>query len=242
LKTEEGQVVPPILYYHRVDPGVSPHAGVTPDQFRSHLSLLKLAGFVGTTLDFAMSHGHTDPISGKKVVAITFDDGYLDNYRHAMPILQEFGFHATIFCISRKVGGRSDWSTDPVWSGHPLLGKDEMRLMTSMGFEIGSHTRTHADLSRLSPDQAQDEIVGSKDDLEDLLGTPVRSFCYPFGAYREETPSIVRSAGYFWGRSVRRRSLFHREVSSMLLPCRPVSGKMSLFRFFSWTFLTRIIG
>ncbi|MHB1730883.1 MAG: polysaccharide deacetylase family protein [Leptospirillum sp.] len=240
MKTKEGVRVPPILYYHRVDPSVSPHAGVTPERFRRQMSILEKAGFQGTTLDFAMSHGHLHPVSGKKNVAITFDDGYLDNYRYAMPILQGFGFHATIFCISGKKGGVSDWTDDPVWRGHPLMGKEEMGEMISMGFEIGSHTRTHADLSRISSDEARDEIFGSKCDLEDLLGTPVRSFCYPFGAYRDETPSIVRSAGYAWGRSVRRRNILEQEVSSMLLPCRPISGRMSIPRFVSWTLFARI--
>lgn len=241
MKTEEGKVVPPILYYHRVDPEISPHAGVTPDQFRRQLSILKQAGFEGTTLDFAMSNGYVNPVTGKKVVAITFDDGYLDNYRYAMPILQEFGFAATIFCLSGKIGGFSDWSTDPVWKGHPLLDGVQMRELSSLGFEIGSHTRNHVDLSTVTPVEARNEITSSKTDLEDLLGVPVRSFCYPFGAYREETPSLVRSAGYYWGRSVKRRT-FHRSVSSMLLPCRPVSGRMSIPRFISWTFLTRVTG
>ena len=241
MKTEEGKIVPPILYYHRVDPELSPHAGVTPDQFRSQLSILKQAGFLGTTLDFAMKNGHVDPVTGKKIVAITFDDGYQDNYRYAMPILQEFGFLATIFCLSGKIGGVSDWTEDPVWKGHPLLDAHQMRELSSMGLEIGSHTRTHADLSRVSSENARDEIVHSKTDLEDLLGVPVRSFCYPFGAYREETPSLVRRAGYSWGRSVTRRSLAP-VVSSMILPCRPVSGRMSLPRFLSWTLLTRIAG
>jgi peptidoglycan/xylan/chitin deacetylase (PgdA/CDA1 family) len=239
LKTEEGLVVPPILYYHRVDPHVSPHVGVTPDQFRLQMSILQKSGFHGTTLDLAMTQGKVDPVSGKKNVAITFDDGYLDNYRYAMPILQEFGFHATVFCISGKTGGVSDWTNDPVWNGHRLMGKEEMREMLLMGFEIGSHTRTHPDLSRITLDEAHDEIVGSKSELEDLLGNPVRSFCYPFGSYREETTSIVRSAGYAWGRSVRRRKLLEREVSSMLLPCRPISGRISTLRFISWTFLAR---
>jgi peptidoglycan/xylan/chitin deacetylase (PgdA/CDA1 family) len=241
LKTEEGKFVPPILYYHRVDPDLSPHAGVTPDQFRSQLSILKQAGFQGTTLDFAMKNGHTDPVTGKKIVAITFDDGYQDNYRYAMPILQEFGFLATIFCLSGKIGGISDWTEDPIWKGHPLLDAPQMRELSLLGLEIGSHTRTHVDLSRLSSTDARDEIVHSKSDLEELLGVPVRSFCYPFGAYREETPTLVRSAGYSWGRSVTRRSLAP-VVSSMLLPCRPGSGRMSLPRFLSWTLLTRITG
>ena len=241
MKTEEGKFVPPILYYHRVDPDLSPHAGVTPDQFRSQLSILKQAGFQGTTLDFAMKNGHTDPVTGKKIVAITFDDGYQDNYRYAMPILQEFGFLATIFCLSGKIGGISDWTEDPIWKGHPLLDAPQMRELSSLGLEIGSHTRTHVDLSRLSSTDARDEIVHSKSDLEELLGVPVRSFCYPFGAYREETPTLVRGAGYSWGRSVTRRSLAP-VVSSMLLPCRPVSGRMSLPRFLSWTLLTRITG
>lgn len=233
IRTVDGDLLPPILYYHRVAPGVHPGVGVEPSEFSRQMSLLKRLGYEGISLrDVKGENGD------RKTVVITFDDGYLDNFQHAGPILQENGFRATIFCVSKKTGGLSDWTTDPVWSGLPLMDKGHLRELHRLGFEIGSHSRTHPDLSRLPVSEAREEIEGSRRDLEDLLGTSVETFCYPYGAFSEATIELVRGAGYRYARSVLRMKWGAR-YKRHLLPCRSVSGKMPFIRFAGYSLLYR---
>ena len=228
IRLDDGNVLPSILYYHRVSPDVSFDVGVTPEVFRSQMMFLKSQGLSGTTLAEGMKAN-----SHKETCILTFDDGYLDNYEHAAPILEEVGFRATIFCVSDRLGRLTDWSEDPDWKGIPLMAEEEVRDLSSRGFEIGSHTRTHCDLgalSRTDPLQARREIFDSRMELEDLLGKPVTSFCYPYGGWTETAIQWVREAGYRQARSVQ-HARWGKTYDMYLLPCRPVSGKMPFWRF-----------
>ena len=229
IRLDDGRAIPSILYYHRVAPDVLPPVGVTPEIFRAQMLFLKSNGLRGITLD----EGLKGDCSSKKSCILTFDDGYLDNFEHAVPILEEMGFRATIFCVSDRLGTLTEWSDDPLWKGIPLMAKEEVRELASRGFEIGSHTRTHCDLGRLSdadPLQARREIFDSRTELEDLLGVPVTSFCYPYGGWTETAVQWVREAGYLQARSIC-HARWGKKYDPFLLPCRPISGKMPFWRF-----------
>lgn len=232
IRTFEGTLLPPILYYHRVSPGVPAAAGVEPSAFSHQMECLKRLGFEGVPLRDAEANGT------KKPIVITFDDGYMDNFLHAAPILESYGFRATIFCVSRKSGSVSDWTSEPVWAGIPLMNRGHLRELDRMGFEIGSHSRSHPDLSRLSLSEAREEIEGSRRDLEDLLGRAVETFCYPYGAFAKPTVEIVRSAGYRYARSVLPMR-WGAKHDRYLLPCRSVSGRMPFVRFAGYGLLYR---
>jgi peptidoglycan/xylan/chitin deacetylase (PgdA/CDA1 family) len=233
IRTVDGAVLPPILYYHRIAPGVHPGVGVEPSEFSRQMRFLKRLGYEGVSLRDA-----NEAMDNRKKIVITFDDGYLDNFQHAGPILQDNGYRATIFCVSKKTGSVSDWTTDPVWSGLPLMDKGQLRELHRLGFEIGSHSRTHPDLSRIPLPEAREEIEGSRRDLEDLLGSPVDTFCYPYGAFSKSAIELVREAGYRYARSVLRMKWGAR-YGRHLLPCRSVSGKMPFFRFAGYGLLYR---
>jgi peptidoglycan/xylan/chitin deacetylase (PgdA/CDA1 family) len=131
---------------------------------------------------------------------ITFDDGYRDNHEFAAPELRKRGLPASFFITTELMGTettawwdasnsiRSDWMT---W--------DEVRDLHAQGFDIGSHTMTHADCGRITGDDARREIVGSKARLEAELGAPIRHFAYPFGDpthMTQENLELVRTAGF----------------------------------------------
>ena len=221
----------PILYYHRVAPGVDPRTGVTPERFRRQMAILASLGYRGVTLReaLALAAGQRE-IPGPLPIVLTFDDGYLDNYDHAAPILGEVGFRATIYFVAERMGGRVDWTGDPLWGGHPLMDPGKARELVEMGFEAGSHTLTHPDLARLPEAEARREIAESRPRLSDLLSAPVTTFCYPYGSFLPIHAGMVREAGYSAARTVRRYRL-GRPEDLMTLACRPVSGRMGLGRF-----------
>ncbi|HSB61494.1 MAG TPA: polysaccharide deacetylase family protein [Vicinamibacteria bacterium] len=133
-------------------------------------------------------------------LAITFDDGYRDNFEVAAPVLERMSLPATFFVVSGWIG------TDhvPWWDReravlHPWMSWDEVRALHRRGFEVGAHTRTHADLGGLSGDEARREIAGSRQELERAIGAPVELFAYPYGGaahLSEANRDLVRAAGF----------------------------------------------
>lgn len=188
----------PILLYHHVE--VPPPTGwarvlyVSPRHFARQMRLLHLAGYRG------LSMRDLDPyLSGErsgKVFGITFDDGYVDNVEHALPVLQRFGFTATCYAVSGLPGGVNSWDLDNGAPPSPLIDVAQMKRWVAGGMEIGAHTRHHVDLCKCDAATAQSEITGSKADLEQALGVEVGSFCYPFGEHRDEHVEMARLAGY----------------------------------------------
>ena len=220
----------PVLYYHRVAPDADPRTGVTPKQFSAQMALLGSLGFVGTSLERALNWKEGSDTMNRHPLAITFDDGYEDNFTFAAPILEGFGFVATIYFVAGRMGQTVDWTPDPVWSGHRLMEPALARELVGRGFEAGSHTMTHPDLARIPDREAWREIRESRERLSQDLSCPVTTFCYPYGSFRDSHPSMVREAGYRAARTVRRYRLRGRS-DPFRMACRPVSGRMGLPRF-----------
>ena len=115
---------------------------------------------------------------------LTFDDGYVDNYEVAAPILEKYGFPATFYIITDKVG-TPEYMT---W--------DQVTDLDRQGMDIGSHTATHPDLTTLSAANLRRELSGSADTLKAQLGHPVYWLCYPAGKYDDDVLDYAREAGY----------------------------------------------
>lgn len=155
-------------------------------------------------MDLLQQHGWTScPASDlvasatlpDKTIAITFDDGYLDNYR-PLEWLARRGMRATLFMVSDDVGGHASWPGE-VGSGSPMLDAGQLRELQAAGIEIGSHTRRHARLTEVAdPGELRDQVSGSRAALQDLLQAPIDSFAYPYGAYDARVRDAVAEAGY----------------------------------------------
>ncbi|HEV8375401.1 MAG TPA: polysaccharide deacetylase family protein, partial [Candidatus Polarisedimenticolia bacterium] len=153
-----------ILMYHWIsgDPGQRlRHWGVTPDQFESQARQLHEGGFRTVTLgEIVDSVGGRRP-APEKAVALTFDDGYRDFLEEVAPILERFGFTATLFLVADRVGQTNAWDSRHGDPPRRLLSWREASELASRGFEIGSHTRTHRMMPRLPDHELREEILGS---------------------------------------------------------------------------------
>ena len=186
-----------ILMYHRVDDVIdSDILTVTPFAFVQQMIWLREEGWQVLSLREALlrlENGSLPP----KSVAITFDDGYADNYEKAYPILLRLGFSATIFPVTGFVLGESEHrryrGRDPKV---PYLSMEQIREMKETGIDFGGHTHTHPLLSTISCEAAQEEILRAKKLLEEWTGEKSTLFAYPNGIYGKEHFRILDALGY----------------------------------------------
>ena len=121
----------------------------------------------------------------RPAVAVTFDDGYAENCEFAVPLMIQRRIPCTYF-VSLQHATQSQPFPHDVASGTPLPANsvDDLRWMSEQGIEIGAHTRTHADLGRITaPQQLYDELVASRQELEQLIGQEVPFFAFPYGQH-----------------------------------------------------------
>lgn len=189
----------PILMYHSVAPRRNAEYDrwcVSPQRFAEQMAVLAETGHIVLTTGEYVDRIAAGAALPERFVVLTFDDGLQDFRTGALPILQRFGFPATLYVVAGRVGLTSRWLT-PLGEGHrPMLTTDELRLLARAGIEIGGHTMTHPELDILDPARAMAEIAGCRRVLEDMLGSPVRSFAYPHGYNSPRTRRIVERAGY----------------------------------------------
>jgi peptidoglycan/xylan/chitin deacetylase (PgdA/CDA1 family) len=172
-----------------------PNLYVTPGMFRFQMWYLKTAGFRVLSIQdlvAAVDAGDTR----HNTAAITFDDGYVDFYKNAYPVLKFYAYPSTVYVVSKLVGKDNVWDSRNEILAKPLMDWDMIRVISKNGVQIGSHTQTHPELTRLSSGEQNEEISASKKDLEEQLNHPVDTFCYPGGDNNEQVKEAVKKAGY----------------------------------------------
>ena len=176
---------PPILMYHSIDDhGAKLKLSVPVEELRAQMKYLRDKKF-----DIVSSAQLADMIkSGKKIphniVAVTLDDGPLDNYVNAFPVFKEYKIPATMFVISGSVGKPN------------FLNAAQIKEMSDAGIDIESHSVTHPYIEDLTPDRFKREVIESKKAIEAITGKPVYTFCFPYGGFRDYVRDILRDAGY----------------------------------------------
>jgi peptidoglycan/xylan/chitin deacetylase (PgdA/CDA1 family) len=172
----------PVLLYHHVGPArpaTYPSLTVAPQRFSRQLDWLRRHGYHSLSMAEVEAWACDGYQLPPRAVVITFDDGYADLANFAFPLLRAAGFSAVIFVVTQLLGETNAW--DPSHRGHTLLTSGEVKAWSKRGVEFGAHSRTHPNLDHLTYDQAEVEILGSRNDLEELVQQPVRSFAYPWG-------------------------------------------------------------
>ena len=223
----------PILMYHQIDK--PPKRGtalrsliVAPSSFAWQMRLLRWMGYQG------LSMRDLEPyLEGKKqgkVVGITFDDGYQNNLDNALPILRKHGFTATCYAVSSMIGGTNLWDKGKV-AEKPLMTLENWLTWRDAGMDIGSHTRTHADLTQSEPKAALNEIWESKHELQVALKYDVRHFCYPYGRFNESHVAMVGESGYKTATTTHRGRVCVNDNSPMKLNRIMIARATNLFLF-----------
>jgi len=180
----------PILMYHSIcddpEPGVAPYyrLNTSPARFREQMKWLREDGWQVVPLGEAVRRAG----DGRRVAAITFDDGYRDFLTNAWPVLREFSYPVTVFLPTGLIDAGDGFR------GKPCLDWDEVRRLAAEGVAFGSHTVTHARLAGLPSDRLTGELLHSKRSLEDHVTTSVEGFSYPY-AFPEHDVTFCRSFG-----------------------------------------------
>ncbi|WP_228555196.1 polysaccharide deacetylase family protein [Catenulispora pinisilvae] len=185
--------LPLIMMYHSI--GVRPHdpndLAVTPERFEEQMAALSRRGLRGVSVAELLAARAAG--SARGLIGLTFDDGYADAVEHALPILQSFGFSATSFVLSGRIGGANEWDEGTPW---PLLDEAGIRRWADAGFEVGSHGAMHVALAGADPEVLRTEVADSRRKLSDLVGKPLSGYCYAYGSMDAAARSAVAEAGY----------------------------------------------
>jgi peptidoglycan/xylan/chitin deacetylase (PgdA/CDA1 family) len=184
LDLDPAAVKIPVLMYHSINKNSTNNLIITPQEFEKQVRWLKENEFTPLFLDelyLILTTGKNIP---QKPVALTFDDGYEDNYTEAYPILKKYNFKATIFLISDTIG-------QP-----PVLKENQIKEMYANNIDFQSHTASHRELNGLSYEKQLEELSRSKEAIAKMLNKNIDYLCYPVGKYNEDTIKAAKTAGY----------------------------------------------
>ncbi len=189
----------PILMYHQVSNEPNPNYleyTVTTKAFAAQMKILKLLGFVPITFSRLTDYKNGITKLPSKPVIITFDDGMQDAIDNAVPILKNSGFTAVFYIPTDYVGRNGSWMIPEANIELPVIDWATVISLDRMGFEVGAHSMSHPHLDKVSTDDCNKELSGSRQKLEEVLGHEVRHMAYPFGDYNERVKTLVDECGY----------------------------------------------
>jgi peptidoglycan/xylan/chitin deacetylase (PgdA/CDA1 family) len=170
---------------------------VSPEMFERHLKYFSDNNWSFIKMSELLEHD-----TQEKVVAITFDDGYEDNYSEAFPLLKKYNACATLYLVIDR--HQNDWSAkkNPKHNKGDLAKKSKLsdeqvqEMVTSGIFELGGHTYSHPFLPNLSVEDKEHEMISSKSFLETKFNTNISSFAYPFGIYSSADVDIIKASNF----------------------------------------------
>lgn len=234
-------ILPPVivLMYHKVGLPVTSKEdtflNVSTLDFRRQMRLLKSLGYEARTFGEVAQAWRDGKTLPARTCVITFDDAYCSVWENAYPILKECGMVGTLFVISQCIGKTNLWEHLHEKRVLPIMGVDSLLALHKEGWEIAGHTRTHPHLDKLDDAAALDDIYLGKVEVEELLGIPLKTFCYPYGHLNSHTPLLVQQAGYL-AACTAQSGVASSEQDPFLIPRIKIA-----YRDRYWGFLYRLI-
>lgn len=152
----------------------------------------------------------------RPAVAITFDDGYRNIIDNAVPILNQYGFDATIFVPTKWIGQKNTWDVDTACFPLEIADENELQMAARLGIAIESHGHAHIDLERSDPLVVAEDLQMSVVRLREILGRQPRYLAYPYGRQSPATWASAAEAGFshaFLCDNVEAGELAHERVS-----------------------------
>lgn len=203
----------PVLMYHHVNPHRGDTVTVTPEVFDGQMRYLAEQGYRTLSLDELGAYLRGELALRERAVVVTFDDGWLDNYRYAFATLARYRIKATIFVVTGRTGqcgcqegaaaaeipshGAAKRLIADGAAGKVVLGWELIEEMARSGLiEFHSHTVSHRKCGELAGEELRTEIEESKRVMEERLGRPCRFLCWPYGSFNAEGVALARQAGY----------------------------------------------
>lgn len=188
VMVNKGQkVIVPILMYHHILAGEKPARYETsPEMFKAQMNALKEWGYTTITAAYLASIIRNGGELPEKPVVITFDDGDIDVYQNAFPIMRDLGMVGSFYIVTNRLKSEG------------FVNADQLREMAAAGWEIGSHSHSHIDLSQ-NHGAMEEEVRHSKEVLEEAIGMPVYTYAYPFGGFDSAVGNYTAASGYIGG-------------------------------------------
>lgn len=184
-KPEDNERGIPVLMYHSIAYEKGNELRVPKENFAQQMKYLKDNGYTTMSLDEVYNYMINKKQIPPKTVAITFDDGYEDNYVNAFPIMKQYGLKGTVFVITKTVDKDSSYLTSK-----------QIKEMDASGMRIESHTVTHEVLTTFDYEKQYQEVADSKSFLEKCLGRKINFLAYPCGCFNSDTINALKNAGY----------------------------------------------
>jgi peptidoglycan/xylan/chitin deacetylase (PgdA/CDA1 family) len=184
-RAASGPPAPILMYHHVAAPGPSarlPALWVQPAVFAAQVRVLRHAGYRAVTLGRVWDAWNGGPPLPRRPIVVSFDDGYADQVRHALPALRRARWPAVLNLTLDFLPG--------------MGGTAAVRRLLAAGWEIDSHSITHPDLTTLGPERLRAELTGSRERIRELFGVPASFFAYPSGRLNGAVAAAVRRAGY----------------------------------------------
>ena len=191
-----------VLMYHRVVTELPEKYNhwhyVTVAEFKKQLKLIDNLGFTPITFTDYQLYKEDKLTLPSKPIILTFDDGYMDTFENAIPIMNKMGMKGVIFVVGNRELKRAKWDEKDHEDFCPLMTNKQIQIAKRQGFEIGSHSMQHVVLSDLTDIEANYTIRKSKAEIESIIEEPIYSFAYPYGKFDKKIEKIVSDSGYLF--------------------------------------------
>lgn len=219
-RAAKGEGIIRCFAYHRFGNGTYPSTNISLERFETHLKFLEANDYEVLTLGEALDRSTSQKDLPEKTAVLTMDDGYSSIMSGALPLLQEYGYRASIFVCTEYVGAKNNLS----W--------EELETLQEEGFEIGNHSHSHAHFVELPKDSFRKDLERSEARFKEHLGKKPELYAYPYGEYEPSLKRVLKKKGY-QGAVAQRSGVIHRNSDRFELPRFPMTsfyGKAEKFK------------